>query len=424
MSSIAIGSITSIDFDFNNDGIYDKTGLAKGSTIKHKYASAGTKTVALRVNTNRGCSQVLQKQVFVDPYPLTDFSTGTAQCIGDTIVFKDISTATNGTIASIDYDFDSDGIFDLVNQTPGSSIKRVYDTLATSFVVIRATTTRGCVSTNTKSITINDKASADYITLKECKGTPVKFTDQSSLGVGSISNIEFDLDNDGIFERTGITACGSVQKTYFTIGLKTIKMKVTTDKGCVTELTKGLNINPDPKPDFISSEECAGNATIFKDSSQIASGSIASVDFDFDDDGTFDKIGLGAGAYTSYVYPAAGPKDVTIRATSNKGCVVDTTKKFSITKAVSVNPNPIGAFVSNVVCFGDATRFIDKSSIASGSIVTTQFDFDDDGVYDQTLANSGDTTFATLINEGLNKVNILTISDKNCISLATQNVTV
>lgn len=423
-STIAVGSITTVDFDFNNDGVYDAIGLSQGATIKHKFATAGTKNVSVRVNTNRGCSEVLTRQVFVDPYPVPNFTINAAQCVGDTLTFTDVSTATNGTIATIDYDFDSDGIYDLTNQTPGSSIDRVYTSVASSFVVIRATTTRGCVNTNTKSIDINDKAVADYITQKECKGTPVKFTDQSTLGVGSISNIEFDLDNDGIFEKSNVANDGSVERTYYTIGAKTINMRVTTDKGCVTEITKGLNINPDPVPNFVSTEECAGTATIFKDTSLISAGSIASVDFDFDNDGTYDVTGLGSGAFTSNTYSAAGPKDVKIRATSDKGCSVDSVKAFSITKAVSVNPNPIGAFASDIVCFGDSTRFIDNSTVSSGTIISTQFDFDNDGVYDKTIAKSGDTTYATLINEGINKVNILTLSDKNCLSIATQNVSV
>lgn len=424
LSSITIGSITSIDFDFNSDGVYEKTGISPLSTIKHLFNTPGTKDVTLRVNTNRGCSSTLLKKVYVDPYPSPDFSINSATCIGDTVLFEDLSSTTSGTITSIDYDFDSDGIYDLTGTSPLAITKRYYDTLASTTVVIRATTALGCSNTSAKSVNIYDKASADFITLKECKNTAVVFTDKSTLGTGNIASVDYDFDYDGTYDKTGLNAGTSTSYTYTTDGLKDIGMKVTTDNGCITTLKKTIRINPDPVPDFLSSEECAGNATIFKDTSSISRGLISKVDFDFDNDGTYDITGLGAGAITSYVYPAAGPKDVTIRATSDKGCQVAYTKAFSITKAVSVNPNPSGAFSNTISCFGDSTRFIDLSTISSGTIATTQFDFNGDGVYDQTIANSGDTIYATLPIEGVNKVGILTISDKGCLTLASQNVSV
>jgi len=93
--------------------------------------------------------------------------------------------------------------------------------------------------------------------------------------------------------------------------------------------------------------------------------------------------------------------------TDLNGCFSDP-QTFTFT----VNPLPVAIFGSNHTCFGDVTQFNSTSSVGSGSIVTHQWDYNNDNIFEVNGNNPSPTTILT--STGNQNIHLNVITDKGC----------
>src|SRR5690606_27577568 len=103
--------------------------------------------------------------------------------------------------------------------------------------------------------------------------------------------------------------------------------------------------------------------------------------WDFDNDGITDNTNQN----TTFTYPSTGTYPVKLTVTNGGVCVHDTTIN------VIVSQSSTALFTATNVCLGVATDFTDASL---GSVDTWEWDFDNDGVVDNTNQNPS-FTFGT-----------------------------
>jgi gliding motility-associated-like protein len=218
----------------------------------------------------------------------------------------------------------------------------------------------------------------------------------NSVGAGN-QQLQFQWDfGDG-------TASFMEQPThsYLSSGTYTVTLIATALlTGCSDTTTQVIIIDVPPAPLFSTAGVCAGSTVTFNNNTVGVGQGNANWMWNFGDNTTATTYN------TSHMYAVAGTYNVSLTFTNNHGCVGLTTAQ------VTIAPLPVALFSANSVCLGQATAFTDNSSIASGSIINWQWDFNGDGVGDNVLSNP----IYTLANAGANTVELTVISNIGCVS--------
>jgi gliding motility-associated-like protein len=165
--------------------------------------------------------------------------------------------------------------------------------------------------------------------------------------------------------------------------------------------------------DFTPSLVCVGSQTTFSSTSVVSGGStVTNWNWDLDADGQFDDA---FGPSINFQFNTAGNFNVGLQI------VTDQSETAAAYKIITVNAVPTADFTAADVCEGTTTLLEDQSTITSGTIVTWQWDLDNDGLYDNATGSSITTNFG---NAGTYIVGLQVTSDAGCQSTTSENVTV
>jgi PKD repeat protein len=228
------------------------------------------------------------------------------------------------------------------------------------------------------SVTVTSTAPTAAFTVSAAPqvGTPVTFNAAgSSDGDGSVASYAW-----AGAAGTGATAT----QTYTEPGLQTVGLQVTDNCGVQSTLREvTFNVaNPAPTANFTITPNPAkpGEAVTFTSTSTDPGGSIASYQWDLDDDDVYNEGGAtgetNAATVTS-TYAAAGTYGIKLIVTDNNGTPDDAVKNLRInrppTAAFTITPDP--ALINEPVAFNGSA-----SSDTDGTILLYEWDYDYDGV--------------------------------------------
>ena len=126
----------------------------------------------------------------------------------------------------------------------------------------------------------------------------------------------------------------------------------------------------------------------------------------------------GEGSH-SVTYSSAGDKTVTLIVTQDA-------TPYPVTKTdyIKVNPIPVASFTSSQECLGTATSFdASGSTVATGTIVQYEWDFDNNGDYEVDRGSNTDATY-DFGSAGTFTVGLRVTSDQDCQHTITNTATV
>lgn len=195
----------------------------------------------------------------------------------------------------------------------------------------------GCSSDTIQiPIVINPNPSAHFYTVDVCLGATTSFLDQSTITSGNITNWQWD------FGQGGTASIAAPSFTYTSDGSKSVKLIVTSDKGCTDTIIQTVVVNPLPVADFSSNTPtgCSPLCIDFKNTSTINSGSVSQYIWDLGNDISGDE-----NPKSCYNNTDLTPKNYSVSfiAISDKGCR-DTIVK---TDYVTVYAQPNAQFTSS-----------------------------------------------------------------------------
>jgi gliding motility-associated-like protein len=201
---------------------------------------------------------------------------------------------------------------------------------------------------------ISKSQTTGYIYTPTCYGSQTTLSGTSILADTSIAMWQWDINGDGIYDFNTklvnyfFTATDSVA----------VKLKVTPNYGTADSITKFVVINPLPNVNFMADNLCALSAAKYINISTISSGNIVSANnlWDFNNDGTPDLTGGDTVFYTCGTPQTYLTK---LTCTSDKGCAA-----FAI-KTTTVYSIPVSDYLVSDSCIGDATTFMNMSSISN-----------------------------------------------------------
>jgi len=236
------GTIEEYAWDFDGDGTFDDSSAANPSPLPNTYMSAGMYNAKFRVTDNDGAWAVDTVAVQVLPEepenlpPLADLSPPTSSGNAPHMVNFDASGSNDpdGTIELYEWDFDGDGIYDGYGTDP--TISHTYTASGSYTATLQVTDNVGAQATDTCSIAVNalPDARMNASPPEGNKGVTVYYNASASSDPdGSITDYEWDLDDDGIFNEPGAEANAQgnsfVQVVYPNPGRHFVTVRVSDD---------------------------------------------------------------------------------------------------------------------------------------------------------------------------------------------------
>ena len=221
-------------------------------------------------------------------------------------------------------------------------------------------------------------------------GTAVAYSAAGSVDLdGSIESYEWDLDGLAGFEKT--TATPTLTQRYSSPGVITARVRVTDDDGASRIATLAVTRHYAPSARITPTKTVAvmGEGITFTSASTDADG-IASLEWDLDGDGTFERT--GAQANTSF--GTTGPHTVALRATDNLGA----RSVGSVTVRVHRAPTALIVTQPTTPIVGRPTTLDGSRSSDDGAIAKYEWDLNGDGTFETNTAAvpTATTTFATV----------------------------
>ena len=395
-SSISSGTINR-KWNFGT-GINDTSLLVNPNKI---YSSANTYDVKLIITSNNGCKDSVTKTIIVNPKPNVDFTSPILFCLNNsnsTINLTNNSTINSGNL-NYNWQFSDKTSSSLLNP-----IKTINDS-GNLVIKLIAISNNNCKDSITKTTLVNFKPNAGFTinNINQCLNENFfSFTDTSKITAGTFTR-KWNFGTSELDTSTNINPT----KTYNLPNTYTVKLITTSNNNCRDSVTANISIIPNVSANFTinNASQClTRNSFIFTNTSTNSSVQTWS----------FGDTSSSTVLSPTKTYANAGNYTVKLVAKKNANC------PDSITKIVTVSPQPIAAFSINYPsqCLnGNNFLFTDNSSISSGTKNRLW------------LFSNGDTSTNASVNKsyfvaGTFGMQLTIKSDKNCMDTISKIVTV
>ncbi|MBC7400437.1 MAG: PKD domain-containing protein [Mucilaginibacter sp.] len=358
-----------------------KSTTVKGNTVLNTYEynapinfTAGTHiaiaTVFNPVADVCGSSQDIENGFTITEPPGPDFEVAASNCLGDLTAFTDKTILASGnSVKTWLWDFGDN------TTSPDQSPPHKYAAAGNYTVRLTVTDYNGCVNVSSpKTVHITAKPTAGFnISTPDCPGQTISFNNTSTATEGVINNWTWDF---GDSTTMSFTNGSPVTHTYTTPAIYAVKLTVTTDKGCISDVfTKTFIVNPLPVVDFVTPDVClADGAAQFTDSSTIADHTEAGFTWlwDFGDAQSTPVNNKSTLKNPKHTYSAVGTYNAKLTVTSQNGCATTLQKTFTVNGS-----NPVADFKPNNGCSGDDIVFDDLSTVDAYNITKIVWNFGD-----------------------------------------------
>lgn len=239
LSSINSGSISSFLWKFDDPA----SGTNSVSTLvnpTHLFPGSGGFATTLEAVSDNNCKATPKVlNVIIHSSPFANFNNSTI-CLGDALTFANLSSSSDGTLISNQWDFNGDNVVDLDKENPVYTFS-VSGNFMTRLVVISK---YGCTDTMVKQIFVNPKA-VGVLTSDNKSGCPpllVNFVSTSTISSGTFTTT-WDF-GDGSPSVTNFTSQGH----SFNAGTYDINLTLVSDAGCITRFAQPGYVSVYPVP--------------------------------------------------------------------------------------------------------------------------------------------------------------------------------
>jgi len=341
----SLGNIVSWHWDF---------GDGSSSTLQnpaHIYTVPGIFDVTLIIQNSFGCVDTVEIPGIINlsgPTGTFSFAPDSAGCLPFTISFN----ASSSNATSFTWDFGDGSV-----ENGDTSIVHIYNQLGSFFPNLILQDANGCsfVIPGSGNIIVEPlavDAGNDIIICRE-DSTQLVATGGTTYAWGPTAG----LSNPNI--ANPMASPDVTTKYYVTVTLG--------DCSNVDSVT--VTVASTATADFSFSTVCNGDSTLFTDLSLNGGDSLVVWDWSFGDGGTSSLQN------PAHLYPAGGTYTVNLYVATFNGC------DDTFSTDVVVNSVPVAAFSVPNVCLNDSSIFTDQSSIATGNIVSWNWDMDDGTIF-------------------------------------------
>ena len=321
-------SIADTNFWYFGDG---NSLFTNNSNVNHVYQNTGTtsvlNTVKLIVETKHGCKDTTTQTVDVYPQIISKFAmSDSAGCTDLNVNFTNQSTGAQ----FFSWYFGDGNTSSNTNSSHTYSNTLLKDTTFKVDFIVRST--YGCADTVSDTVLVHPRPISSFITstIRGCQPLAVTFTNNSVLNSKSF----WDFGNGDTSHSNGNSVYSYTHNVNIPVEY-TVKLLVETQNGCQDSSTKKIEVFPKILADFVRADT-AGCSDFTLQFTNTSTGE-NQYNWDFGD-GNTDRISDPVNTFSN---PDTVDKvfDVKLLVSSVYGC------SDSITKSITVYPQPIAAFV-------------------------------------------------------------------------------
>ena len=339
----------------------------------YKVSTTAIIPIVITVNnpTSDGCSgiQQINYNINISQSPTTSFTIKTTGCVSDPVLFTDNSAGNGTTLIQNNWDFGNG-----ITAVSVADTALLYKTPGTYSVKLRTINSLGCYTDTTESVQLSAPPTPAFNLVRPaCLNTTTLFTDQSTKGQGG--NIVKWIWNFGNGSIDTVLQSTTVSAIYDTTMVDTVKLTIISSTGCTVTKSQLVTVNYSPNVNFILPEICLNDASgTFIDSSYIQDGTQSSFSYlwNFGDQNNPNTNASNA-QNGVHKYSAVGNYNVSLRVTSNNGCVDSLTKAFTVNGSIPVanfNILNTGNLCSNLPVKIQNTSTVDFGNITQVEIYT------------------------------------------------------
>jgi PKD repeat protein len=226
------GTIATYAWDLDGDGTFESA----GANPTHTYNAAATVNVKLRVtDSDNTQSDVVTRAVTIQATrPSAGFSYAPHDPLpGQAVTLTSTSapSASPGapSLVATQWDFAYSPLVDFTLDGAGASVVTSFSTAGPHPVAVKVTESGGGNAVATDTIVVNAPPQASFTVApaKPVEGKQVTFASTSGDPDGALAKQEWDLNNDGKYERSGaVVSTSSLKK-----GTRLVRLLVTDSKG-------------------------------------------------------------------------------------------------------------------------------------------------------------------------------------------------
>ncbi|HXB39703.1 MAG TPA: PKD domain-containing protein [Bacteroidia bacterium] len=288
------------------------------------------------------------------------------------------TTIPNGIPATFNWTNTTPGNYIGLNPTSGTGSIPSFTTInpganAQSISVSVFASYNGCDGPPaTFSITDNPYPHASFTHSRACDGNQTQFADGSTVNNGGITQWNWDMNNDGIFND----ASGPSPFYVFTpAGTHTVSLEVVSNKGCKNDTSEIIFVNSSPQVNIFGDvlSGCPVHTVNFTDSATVqAPQHIISYNWYFGNGTSWHGPGPIASSFTNITHNANAYYTISLQVVSDSGCIGSVQK----TNYVTVYPIPKAAFAwgpTDADVLDPTIHFTDQSIGASGPKAITWY---------------------------------------------------
>lgn len=327
----------------------DRTTADVSSYLRHEFTASGT--FYLRVTAYAGPLQVaelgsydIRLTLAPNASPTVAISASTSSgTVPFAVNFSVTASDSDGTIASYDWDFNGDGVFEY-STTYSGSISYTYTSPGMFTAMVRVTDNKGASTIATTTITVASPviAPTTTVTIDSVSGSTAPVTAMFTVTlVPTATMYRWDFDGDGVIDSSSSTSNTAVW--IYTVPGSYEAIVYIADQGAATyvarasQIVVNAGVNPPALASFTASSN-GGNRplTVILTASATDNGSISTYEWDFDGDGRYDRKTFGL-ASVSYTYTAAGTFTPRVRVTdnSNLSVILDISSPITVVQVSS-----------------------------------------------------------------------------------------
>ncbi len=384
------GSIVAYRWDFDDDGVFEKS----GRIAVHQFATAGTHVVGHQVVDDSGAaSVVVQQRVTTGNRPPTaGFSqTPSSPRTLENVTFTSTSSDPDGGIASQNWDLDGDGDYGEPEDAVGQTAVRQFPRAGTYTIGLQVLDVDGATNVFTRPVTVANREPTASLTISPAAPKTleeVTFTSTSTDPEGPIGTHAWDLDNDGSYDDA---FDATAKHSFATSGSFTVKLRVVDADGAEVATTRTFTVaNRPPAATFTQSPPFprAFETVTFTSTAGDVDGTVASQAWDTDNDGSFDD---GTGPRVTRRFTESKSHTVRLRVVDNKGA-----ETIGVQTVIVGNRAPTASFSFLPVepREGEVVSFFSTASDPDSPIASQRWDLNGDGSFDDAQGASAARAFA------------------------------
>ncbi|MBK7965252.1 MAG: PKD domain-containing protein [Bacteroidetes bacterium] len=378
-------------WDFG-DGSVDSTTL----NPNHIYTTPGTYTIRLTVQSPENCDSSITRTLLIIESPIALFTVNNV-CAGETSNFMDLSTAPAGSIIT-----EWTWAFGDTNTSAFSSPTHMYADTGYFNVSLIVKSDIGCYDTVTSNTQVYSLPNSWFTFDLACTGTPVQFTDSSSITGSTLNNWNWSFGIPG-----STSALQHPTYIYNDALAFPVTLIVTSSQGCSDTTTRIALINQSPEFTFSSPDHCFGFNNQFAATPSPGSTSSYSYLWNFGDS-TASFL-----PQPTHTFGNQGLYSVSLLVTDiNNGCISE------LFDSLTVYGLPSAGFTNSNTCIGSVVIFQDTSTSLHGNIIN----------WNWTLGNSGNSILQNpaiiFNNSGTQNIKLVVTSSFGCSDSSTKVITI